>query len=690
MSVLFLFGLAVIGLAAQPGDGSTPYKNDYYVACTGYKPNCVQDKCVRFGRGVTLCTECTSGKVPINGGCVGKDDADSSIDIAICAQEDGGNGGQRCTSCTGGKGSRSDDPNAETTYFLFYGGCYSKDEWPGSHICKTVSSGMCSVCETDYENVFTNSDTNAEEKCILCGDTVGFNGKVGMDGCSTCVSLSEDPAPNNAASTASIQCTSCSADDKAPINGQCTDVGSNECKNGYCTHCAVGYVYHKGGCYNKESGGNNICAEENQINIAGYSACKQCANTSEAPHNGNCGPTTARGSCNKDVSSGKCTACNKNFPGLTIFLYEGGCYSTRDPLGSSICVEAFNGRCTTCNEAQGYYKKDPGCSSCDASISNCAMCVPGSDASSTPICIGCKDSKYAAVGGASCVDSCPADNPGSCDENGICRCSCGSGTYLDTGTSRCEPCDPACADCTGSGPDRCISCASGKYIKYNDLGTTECVDSAGCGEGYYGDDTNYACTPCGIEGCQTCTFSNSRVMCTKCSQGFVSVDSSSCVSQCNGPNQQPDGSGRCVCAEGFEPSSDGACIARNTCPSDATGCSSCSASGECLSCADSNHNVQPSKRSCASGCPSGSESVGSLCICMEGYILQDDTCVSQTRKASSSSTTITVAVVVSLLIIAAVALACWLVLRRRRGSKPISKKRAAAENVELMGTVDEF
>ncbi|EFO60801.1 Hypothetical protein GLP15_4869 [Giardia lamblia P15] len=317
MSVLFLFSVAIINRAAQPGDGSTPYKNAYHVACTGYKPDCVQDKCVSFGRGVTLCTECTSGKVPINGGCVGKDDTDLSIDISICNQEDSGNGGKRCASCTGEPTSRSD------AYFLFYGGCYNKNEWPGSHICKTVSNGMCSVCETDYENIFMNPDADAEEKCILCGDTVGFNGKAGIDGCSTCVSLSKDPTPNNAASTASIQCTSCLDDSKAPIDGVCTDIGSNKCENGYCTHCAVGYVYHKGGCHSKEQEGNNICAEENQIEIAGYSACKQCASASEAPHNGNCGPTTAKGSCNKDTSSGKCTACNKNSPGLTVFFMKG-------------------------------------------------------------------------------------------------------------------------------------------------------------------------------------------------------------------------------------------------------------------------------------------------------------------------------------------------------------------------------
>ena len=229
----------------------------------------------------------------------------------------------------------------------------------------------------------------------------------------------------------------------------------------------------------------------------------------------------------------------------------------------------------------------------------------------------------------------------------------------------------------------------GKYTKVDDSGTVTCVDASGCGDGYYADPEELQCATCGIENCQASTPKDNNIVCTKCSPGLVSVDGSSCPLTCTELNQKEE-DGKCVCAEGFEPSNDGACIAKNTCPSDATGCSSCSASGECLSCANSSYNVQPSKRSCASGCPSGSESVGSLCICMEGYILQDDTCISQTRKTSSGSTTVTVAVVVSLLIIAAVALTCWFVLRRRRESRAALKKRVIAENMKLMGTVDEF
>lgn len=71
-----------------------------------------------------------------------------------------------------------------------------------------------------------------------------------------------------------------------------------------------------------------------------------------------------------------CAACNQGFPGRTVFLYEGGCYNTTDPVGGTVCTEAFNGRCTSCNEAQGYYKKDLGCDSCAAVIADCASCVP--------------------------------------------------------------------------------------------------------------------------------------------------------------------------------------------------------------------------------------------------------------------------------------------------------------------------
>ena len=174
MITVLLLGL--LG-ASRAGDDSAPYKNSYYVHCTGNNPNCAEGKCVMLGRGVTLCTECNSDKVPINGVCVGKDDG-SSVDISVCTSEDTSNSGKRCTACTGGSS------NGGSTYFLFYGGCYNKNDWPGTHICKAVSGGTCSECAVEHHYVFTHG-ADTQKKCILCGDTTDYNGKVGIAGCAT-------------------------------------------------------------------------------------------------------------------------------------------------------------------------------------------------------------------------------------------------------------------------------------------------------------------------------------------------------------------------------------------------------------------------------------------------------------------------------------------------------------------------
>ncbi|ESU43511.1 Hypothetical protein GSB_151926, partial [Giardia duodenalis] len=685
MIAVLLLGLFGISRA---GDGSAPYQNSYYVTCTGYKPNCVSDKCVAFSRGTTLCTECKSGSVPINGTCVRSDD--STVDTSVCTPEDGDNGAKHCKACTDGSGVGS---AGGSTYFLFYGGCYNKNDWPGTHICKAVSEGTCSECAVEHHYVFAN-DGNDQKKCILCGDSVGFNGKVGIAGCATCVLLDSASPSTNTASTATVQCTSCVADDMAPIDGQCTTVGSNKCENGYCTHCATGYVYHKGGCYSKTDKGNEICTEANQFEVDGYSACKECANNSEIPHNGNCRPASELGSCVKDANSGKCTSCNKQSSNRSTFLYEGGCYTTDDLLGRTICTAASGGVCTTCNGSQGYFAVASTCRRCNDTssngIENCATCTLGSDGSGL-VCTSCKDNKYVSVSGASCVASCSTLESGRC-ENGVCVCTCTTGAYFDSSSNSCARCSDVCSECNGPGDNSCIRCSSGKYIKTDGSGGRTCVDSSGCGDGYYPNNNGYICTSCSIDSCKTCNPVGGSLKCTECSSGYLSLDGSSCSSQCTEPNQKPDTNGRCVCMDGFQPDDSGACVATNTCPPQNSGCSSCNAAGECLSCSDSAQSIQPGRRSCAATCPEGSQLIGVLCTCMDEYALQGDACVSRSRRANSSSTVAVVSVVVALLVVAAAALACWFVLRRRRrGPRGASgRKRGAAENLELMGTVDEF
>lgn len=88
----------------------------------------------------------------------------SAPGIAVCEQEGVNGGGTRCKSCSSGNGSRNTSDGVG--YFLFYGGCYNNDEWPGTDICKTVSNGVCTVCDTEYGAVFTNPDTTTDERRI--------------------------------------------------------------------------------------------------------------------------------------------------------------------------------------------------------------------------------------------------------------------------------------------------------------------------------------------------------------------------------------------------------------------------------------------------------------------------------------------------------------------------------------------
>ncbi|ESU34823.1 Molecular chaperone, DnaJ family protein, partial [Giardia duodenalis] len=123
---------------------------------------------------------------------------------------------------------------------------------------------------------------------------------------------------------------------------------------------------------------------------------------------------------------------------------------------------------------------------------------------------------------ASCVDSCPSGGSGSCDKNNVCSCKCSTGTHLDAATNTHSTCNSAF---TGPEPDKCTSCVSGKYLKRDASGTTECVGSADCGEGYYADSAANTCSSCGIDKCQTCVSDSGVVKCMKCLSGYLSIDS---------------------------------------------------------------------------------------------------------------------------------------------------------------------
>ena len=83
---------------------------------------------------VEVCTECkNAGNVPINGQCT------TVANAANCKKVGGGDptDSVKCEQCDG-------------AYFLYKGGCYSKDAAPGSTMCTAASAGVCSAAASGY------------------------------------------------------------------------------------------------------------------------------------------------------------------------------------------------------------------------------------------------------------------------------------------------------------------------------------------------------------------------------------------------------------------------------------------------------------------------------------------------------------------------------------------------------------
>lgn len=146
------------------------YHNGFGYSCKDAVLNCLQDKCL-INLTMFLCTECTSGHVPINGKCVSIKDQASTGSVCVKSPTGGW-----CTKCNG-------------DYFLFYGGCYNLDS-PWKTICHRAENGLCKECGKGVEGypslVFTNPNATSLERCIHCGDPIGFGGHSGVYNCQQC------------------------------------------------------------------------------------------------------------------------------------------------------------------------------------------------------------------------------------------------------------------------------------------------------------------------------------------------------------------------------------------------------------------------------------------------------------------------------------------------------------------------
>ncbi|ESU39941.1 Variant-specific surface protein, partial [Giardia duodenalis] len=284
---------------------------------------------------------------------------------------------ENCKTCTNPKAANEACTACVTGMFLTpTGQCIDE--------CVTISGyygtadGKCKKCEV--ANCVVCGATGA---CDLCAD--GFYGS----SCSKCY----ESCKNCKGATAS-DCTACPAG-RALIYGD--DPTKGTCGEG----CTTGTG--KGAC--------KAC----DLTIDGTKYCSACDTATEYPQNGVCATPTARASScqSQNVASGACNTCENGF-----FKMNGGCYSTSQLPGSTVCVTApTGGTCT---------KSEPGYNVNSGTLVTCG--------------VGC----------AECTNS------DSCT-------TCASGYVKLTSAATCTKCDAGCATCT-TAASTCSTCADGYYL----------------------------------------------------------------------------------------------------------------------------------------------------------------------------------------------------------------------------------
>ncbi|EFO64215.1 High cysteine membrane protein VSP-like [Giardia lamblia P15] len=536
-------------LGVFSSDGESIYHNGFGYPCEDEKSNCLQNRCLR-DLSTLFCTECASTHVPINGRCTPAGDA--RVTTAGCVKSSQGGW---CTECG-------------NNYFLFYGGCYELDEKWQTSICHRAENGVCKECGKGSEKytqiVFTNPNATSPERCIYCGDVVGFGGYNGVYNCQHCSQprLPEKTVPD---------CNECAEGTMCPFDYQCKPA-DEMAEFGYCEYCPKTHIGTEYACYAIGSiTGNSVCLPSNIIEVQNRSLCTQCVNSSEVPRNGRClSINKITDACTKDSKTGKCVSC-KTSDEVKYFLFYGGCYAIEeevmDQIGSHICQTVQDNVCTACNNsAEEVFTKNNRCWRCgdtaNGGIAGCQRCETKGDALQ---CLECRD-LYLSLDKKSCLAGCPRGQRGIQDSSSKSFiCACDDGFYLKDGgcvkcaAENCAKCDEAkCSKCrygytlsddqcaetkckdpncdTCENRDVCTRCSNDHSLDQNGLCVKDCLSSAGYYKATVGDVSR--CVACTLGGCAVC---ESADRCTTCRDGFYPNGSGGCkacnpaCATCSGP-----------------------------------------------------------------------------------------------------------------------------------------------------------
>ncbi|ESU40164.1 Variant-specific surface protein, partial [Giardia duodenalis] len=381
------------------------------------------------------------------------------------------------------------------------------------------------------------------------------------------------------------------------------------------------------------------CAQNKcDVTIGGSQYCSQCSKPDEYLIDGACTAQVGTSGCKlKGSADGTCESCGAGY-----FLHKGGCYAQATPPGQTICQTAgSDGTCTTCSEANGYFKNPEAAATTDS-------CISCSD--TTGVAIGESNTKtYKGVAGcAKCTASGQITEPTGGTKEATCT-ECNANLYLktvtgDTPTTSCvdeSTCKEgsthfpttdstasnkkvcvSCGDNTKGGIDNCgkcslltpasrsstvlvtcTKCGSDKYLKAD--GT--CVDNCASDSTEFAkeDDVNgNRCVLCGdqtdgIADCKTCSNAENTLKCSACNNGKKpNTTGAACVAcsitDCASCDKK-DVCEACTSSKKLTPT--GQCVDdcgklgsyyadNNVCKPCSPECASCTAAGasKCLSC----------------------------------------------------------------------------------------------------------
>ncbi|ESU40296.1 Variant-specific surface protein, partial [Giardia duodenalis] len=301
---------------------------------------CKAGSCETIGS-TQICMECKdAGNVPINGVCTAHDDG--KVTGAGCKKAGGStnvdSADKTCSKCDA------------ATYFLYKGGCYSKDAAPGNTMCTAVSpNGVCSQAAEGY---FVPPGADAtHDSVVSCGDSV------------TGVTLTGDKQYKGVANCE--KCNASKLSDSAGGNAECTKCVENK------------YLTTAGAC-------GEGCTEGTQFSTETAESGKKCFACGDTT-NGvpNCAECTAPAQGKTKPACTKCTSSNylKTVDGTTTCVEKTACKDDFFPVDDST-----NGhKCVSCGDETGVT---------DASnakwngVANCTKCTQPS-AAGTAKCEEC-------------------------------------------------------------------------------------------------------------------------------------------------------------------------------------------------------------------------------------------------------------------------------------------------------------